>query len=159
MQPGKRQAGRARRNIERPTGTTKKHLAASLKANAKKMAADGTKLTDVAKNKLRTASHEIAKSRRKNLNYSRTLEIAETAPAQSTHVRYWPRPNGLTFKTHKTSICTWLEDNTLTDLRNRDENNTVSWKWIPIRMEPIETIQFQNVARNQRQPPAAYVSL
>lgn len=120
------------------SSTTKKHLAASLKANAKKMAADRTKLTALQK-QIAHGQSQIAKIEAKNPELFKNIEIAETAQL-SPQVDIG-HGQTLTFNPQNKHLYL-VEDNTLTDLRNRDENNTVL-EMDPNTMEPIRQYNFK----------------
>ncbi|GAA2983085.1 hypothetical protein C5L28_002577 [Lentilactobacillus parakefiri] len=128
----------AQANYRKAHGTVKKRLATSLKTSSQKAAADRTKLAGLQK-QIANGQSRIAKIKAKNPELFKNIEIAET-------VQLSPQVDighgqTLTFNPQNKHLYL-VEDNTLTDLRNRDENNTVL-EMDPNTMAPIRQYNFK----------------
>lgn len=123
---------------KKANGTSKARLAKALKTNAKKAAADQKKAASLQK-EVDSNQADINKIKAKNPELFKNIEIANTAQL-SPQVDIG-HGQTLTFNPQNKHLYL-VEDNTLTDLRNRDENNTVM-EMDPNTMEPIRQYNFK----------------
>ncbi|MGF2384518.1 hypothetical protein [Lentilactobacillus otakiensis] len=128
----------AQSKLKKASSTTKKHLTAVLKSNATQSAADQKKAAALEK-KAASAQSQIDKLKSKNPDLFKNIEVAETAQL-SPQVDIG-HGQTLTFNPQNKHLYL-VEDNTLTDLRNRDENNNVL-EIDPNTMDPIRQYNFK----------------
>lgn len=119
-------------------GTAKNRLEKALNASTKKQAADEKKVAALQK-EIDSNQSDVEKIKAQNPDLFKNIEIAETAQL-SPQVDIG-HGQTLTFNPQNKHLYL-VEDNTLTDLRNRDENNNVL-EIDPNTMDPIRQYNFK----------------
>lgn len=124
--------------FKKAKGAAKNRLEKVLSANTKKQAADQKKVVSLQK-EIDSNQSDLNKIKSQNPDLFKNIEIAETAQL-SPQVDIG-HGQTLTFNPQNKHLYL-VEDNTLTDLRNRDENNNVL-EIDPNTMEPIRQYNFK----------------